>query len=94
MPRIEVTKDLNARGVRGSCWRCPVALALANSGYPMATVSPREIKCSDRRIDAPPAVAAFVRAFDNGDDPGPFGFDVPPLDQWECIGVRGEGAEG
>lgn len=98
MIEVSVTAADIAAGVAGDCHRCAVALALARAtGDAEANVYDCHwqiwLEAHGRHVQAPPAAAAFVNAFDalrrlpNGrvdpgvsGAPGPLAFPLPDLD--------------
>ena len=82
MTAVSVTAQHIAAGIPDSCCRCPVALAVAET-FPDA-----EVRAVDGTfvtmgepgkwavIDLPAAAAGFIEAFDGGDQPGPFTFEL------------------
>ena len=66
---VKVTEDHIVRGVQKSASRCPVALALLDCGYDLATVTEKDITASPVHGvwywgPTPPEAAEFVAQFD------------------------------
>lgn len=72
--RITVTQELIDKGTRGSCCRCPVALAIAaQTGVP-AFVTAKIIVCGESEWETPATVRDFIANFDGKNKPNPFQF--------------------
>ena len=88
--RIEVTADQIVTGHVGSCFTCPVALAIAAGmgatyvavGRKVIIVAWRSTANGDRferRYETPASVSEFIAAYDSGeqgDDFEPFAFEL------------------
>lgn len=66
---VEVTEDHIARGVQKSASRCPVALALMDLGYDLATVTEMDMTASPMdgvwlHGETPTQAAEFIAQFD------------------------------
>lgn len=91
--RVDVTADHIARGKRGSCARCPVALAVLEfiknvkpDSAPFVTVTQNGICVTDDRDVTRPVkaqqaenVTKFIHAYDNQREVKPFSFELDPL---------------
>lgn len=78
---IEVTQADIDKGVRGSCGKCPVALALNRATGRESSVDADSLgfeggECKFDACRAPVEVTAFVRAFDNTAPVKPFSFEI------------------
>lgn len=75
---VKVTQEHIDNGVLRSCRACPVALALIDTGYSEVAVSADGLYISDSfgRLEVPPTVANFIKAFDLGYHPRPFEFTL------------------
>lgn len=78
---VKVTQEHIDNGGLRNCRACPVALALIDAGYSEVAVSADGLYISDSfgRLEVPPAVAKFIKAFDSGYQVWPFEFalEVP-----------------
>ena len=66
---VKVTEDHIARGVQKSASRCPVALALMDCGYDLATVTEMDMTASPMEGvwlwgETPQEAKAFIAQFD------------------------------
>jgi hypothetical protein len=85
MTAVSVTAGHIAKGVRDSCWLCPVALAVKEA-FPDAelvavdsahiTMGGGPLRGGRTEIDLPDAATRFIEAFDLGDPVGPFTFEL------------------
>lgn len=84
---IEVTEEDIANGQPRIAFSCPVALAISRVTGRRATVSYSHIYLGllaasgqpDWRL-TPPALARWLHAYDNGEEVGPFSFDLDSLE--------------
>lgn len=80
---VDVTMDDITDGEQGSCWACPVALAIGRAlpEY-VASVFDDSLILLGRRTDehhtlhVSEEVEAFIRSFDNDGDVRPFSFEL------------------
>lgn len=91
--RIEVTAGDVAEGVPNDCGACPVGRALRRALGVEVWVDPAFIRRPGRpgRIRTPEPAALFVEAFDRGERPGAFAFDLAEGDARELTGRTPEG---
>lgn len=82
---VTVTAAHIQRGERGEWARCPIALAIHDTGYPFAIVRPCTVAPSGmydipaHRVALPTVAQKFIRDFDNGSckcNLDPFEFDI------------------
>lgn len=75
--RVYVRKSDIANGVPCSPYACPVALAMSRVTEGLATVGTEVFDTGlGANLPLPPAVRAFIRAFDAQTPVRPFGFTV------------------
>ena len=77
--KIQVTQQHIDAGLKGSCTKDPIALALKDAGVEDPWVSPVRITFGMNRkngVPTPPEVLAFIRAFDNYEPVQPFEFEL------------------
>lgn len=89
---IKVTEDDIKQGVKGACFKCPVAIAmrrqglkLAGAGFAYLVWQPKlygNMKYDSRgyinmRLDTPLEVRRFISSFDKEEIVSPFEFEIP-----------------
>jgi len=88
---VSVTSNDIARGSTNMCNRCPVVLALARAldgdmparRFDLEVQPSRIVAVGSKYVvecETPPEVREFVLAWDAGEDPKPFTFQVPARD--------------
>ena len=74
---IEVTQYDIDHGSVGSCYRCPVAIAVKRHTHARwVTVTPEEIDIEGESYTTPREVARFIRHFDKRSAKKPFTFEL------------------
>jgi hypothetical protein len=77
---IDVKKDHIAKGLRGSCYACPVAKSLWDLGYTLVSVDGQHISFKNGAetviAPTPKPVKDFIRRFDDDLAVQPFTFEI------------------
>jgi single stranded DNA-binding protein len=77
---IQVTEKHIRQGVRGSCSRDPISLAMKDAGLSSPWASPDHlqfrVRFKDYSVDTPESVLYFMQMFDNGGYVMPFEFEL------------------
>ena len=81
--RVEVTAEDIAKGVRNTCDRCPIALALSALGViePFVDGYAVEFGNCEEQVRTPEVASAFIEAFDLGNPVEPFTFEIDVPDE-------------
>lgn len=73
---ISVTQQHIDSGLRGSCEKDPIALAMIDAGYMNVWISPDRIRANGRTYEMPEPVASFIHKLDNMEFVDPFEFSL------------------
>ena len=75
---IRVTQEHIDKGIRGSCTKCPIALALIDAGLDNPSVGVYYMRGGGRHLfGCPQIIKNFMTLFDNGAYAAPFEFEIP-----------------
>jgi glycine cleavage system aminomethyltransferase T len=73
---ISVTQQHIDSGLRGSCQKDPIALAMIDAGYTDVWISPDRIRANGRTYEMPKSVEQFIQKLDSLGFVDPFEFSL------------------
>ena len=74
--KIEVTQAHIEQGVKSDCSLCPVALAMAESGFDQPHATCRDLSWLGVLVKTPLRVSEWIERFDLGRQVEPFTFEI------------------
>ena len=80
--KINVTETDIKRGIKNSCFHCPIALALRRAYKKDISASIDSAWFGRRSIDLPVKAIDFITSFDYDRPVKPFSFDLPKIENW------------